>query len=249
MPTASLPLDRLEAVFFDAGNTLVGMDLDLLAERLAAHSLVAPADAIGRAEAAARCELSRHLEGGQSTEHRDTFLLYIRCTLDRLACAQAADRAALAAELAHDLRTTVSTRRLWSRVLPGVPHALERLRTLGLRLVVVSNSDGSIERGLVEMGLAPYFDGVVDSTVVGFEKPDPRIFERALDLSRSAPARTAHVGDIYSVDVRGARAAGLHGVLLDPYDDWQDVDCARYPDVAALAREIARARGASLNDR
>lgn len=243
MPIASLPLDRLEAIFFDAGNTLVGMDLDLLAERLAVRSLSVAPEAIGRAEAGARLEVSRQLEGGQSTEHRDTFAFYVRCTLDRLECARAIDRAALAVDLAHDLKTTLSTRRLWSRVLPGVPQALERLRALGLRLVVVSNSDGSIEQGLVEMGLAPYFDGVVDSTVVGFEKPDPRIFAHALELSRSARERTLHVGDIYSVDVLGARAAGLHGVLLDPYEDWSDVDCARFPDVATLAREIAAARG------
>ena len=53
------------------------------------------------------------------------------------------------------------------------------------------------------------------------------------------PERTLHVGDLYAVDVVGARRAGLHALLLDPFDDWSDdVDCPRSPDVLALARGL-----------
>jgi putative hydrolase of the HAD superfamily len=107
----------------------------------------------------------------------------------------------------------------------------------------VSNSDGTCERKLREVGLRDLFAGVVDSAVVGVEKPDPRIFAHALAASGRAPERTMHVGDFYAIDVVGARRAGLHAALLDPHGDWGDVDCARFRDVEGLARAILAAKG------
>ena len=243
---ARIPLRDLEAVFFDAGNTLVGIDVALVAEGLAARGLAATVAEVARAEAAARPAVSRRLEGGISSEARDTFAFYLRRSIDHLAAATAdrapADLDAIAADLAVELKTRVSTRRLWSRVLPGVPAALASLREAGLRLVVVSNSDGTIEQGLDEAGLLPLLDGVVDSAVVGVEKPDPRIFRIALERAGSRPGRTAHVGDLHAVDVLGARAAGVHGVLLDPHGDWSGFDAAKVADVATLAEAILASR-------
>ncbi len=59
-----------------------------------------------------------------------------------------------ATRLAPSLRGARAGDRLWSRVPPGLPESLARLRQAGLTLVVVSNSDGSIERKLREAGLA-----------------------------------------------------------------------------------------------
>jgi putative hydrolase of the HAD superfamily len=119
-----------------------------------------------------------------------------------------------------------------------VREALQMLRGAGLSLVVVSNSDGTVEDGLRAGGLRPLLHGVIDSAVVGAEKPDPAIFRHALDLVGSRPDRTLHVGDLFSVDVLGARAAGLHAVLLDPYGDWDDVDCPVATDLHALAHAL-----------
>jgi putative hydrolase of the HAD superfamily len=113
---------------------------------------------------------------------------------------------------------------------------------MGLQLVVVSNSDGTAERSLIEAGLRDYVDAVVDSTIVGFSKPDPRIFMYALTESGAHPSRVAHVGDMYHADVMGARAAGLYAVLLDPFDDWDDVDCECVPDLSALADRLRASR-------
>src|SRR5262249_36323031 len=134
-----------------------------------------------------------------------------------------------------EIRATIPTQRLWSAVLPGVPEALARLRDAGLTVVAVSNSDGTVEAGLEERGLRRYPHHVVDSALVGAAKPDAAIFGHALALAGAAPERTVHVGDLYAVDVVGARAAGLHAVLIDPHGDWQDVDCERVRDVTALA--------------
>ncbi len=119
--------------------------------------------------------------------------------------------------------------------MPRVPESLERLRRRDLRLAVVSNSDGTVEQSLVAAGLRPFFDAVVDSRAVGYEKPDPRIFHHALGRCDSRPERTLHVGDLYYADVVGARAAGIHALLLDPFGDWTDVDCASATDLWAVA--------------
>ena len=69
---------------------------------------------------------------------------------------------------------------------------------------------------------------VTDSHVVGASKPDPRIFDFALEhFDGIDRANIAYVGDSVTMDIGGARAAGLHGVLLDPHDDHPDADFDR----------------------
>jgi putative hydrolase of the HAD superfamily len=241
--TAPPPWSEIDTVFLDAGNTLVSMDFELLCTVLGAHGVACTPQGLARAEAAARPALSRFLAGAStSTEWPDTFSFYVGAILAALGGEEVGVHAALAPQLAADVRRTAATQRLWSRVLPGVPNALRDLRAAGLTLVVVSNSDGTVEQGMVAAGLRAHLDHVVDSALVGVEKPDPRIFRHALDAVGARPERTVHVGDLYAVDVVGAHAAGLHALLLDPYGDWGDVDCARARDVASLARALVVAR-------
>ena len=76
---------------------------------------------------------------------------------------------------------------------------------------------------------------VIDSAVVGVAKPDPRIFSFALQHHQeTAPERILYVGDSVTMDVGGARAAGLHPVLLDPFDDHPDADFDRIADLSEL---------------
>jgi putative hydrolase of the HAD superfamily len=105
-------------------------------------------------------------------------------------------------------------RHLWSAIAAGSQESLDRLRAAGLRLGVVSNSDGRVEQALRAAGLRHYFDVVVDSALIGVEKPDPRIFQAALSALGVAPEEALYVGDLYEIDVLGARAAGIEAVLL-----------------------------------
>jgi putative hydrolase of the HAD superfamily len=132
---------------------------------------------------------------------------------------------------------------LWDRVPDDVLPALRRLRENGLRLGVVSNSNGTVRAKLGRLGLLPFFETVVDSAEEGVEKPDPRIFRIALDRMAADPATTLHVGDLYHVDVDGARAAGLRVVLLDPLGLYPDADCRRVPSLTALADWLAAKAG------
>jgi len=228
----------LSGLLLDLGNTLVGMDAALVTAVLRREGVACSPEAFRRAEAAARPALSAWIANPVTDD--TTTVVYVRTMLARLGIASA-EAASLAPALVAHLRR-IPTPRLWSEVLPGVPQALARLRARGLRLVVVSNSDGTAEAGMIETGLRGLVDGVVDSAHVGVEKPDRRIFEHALGLIDLDPTRVAHVGDLYAVDVVGAAGAGIPGVLLDPYGNWPDMGCATAPDVATLEARIEAAR-------
>jgi putative hydrolase of the HAD superfamily len=240
----AIPWERLDTLFLDVGNTLVSPDFDWIARELAARGGRAqPAD-VRRAEAAARPAISDAIARRRRSEGGDAFRFYLDRVLGKLPSARElddADRAALVEEIAPVLRGEPGrANRLWSWVIPGVPEALASLRTAGYRLFAVSNSDGSAEAGLVAAGLRAPLEAVFDSHYVGFEKPDPRIFAHALEVSGADPERTLHVGDMYAADVVGARAAGVHALLLDPFGDWDHADCPRAADLRELAERLAR---------
>jgi putative hydrolase of the HAD superfamily len=92
--------------------------------------------------------------------------------------------------------------------LPGVPEAVAELAAIGLRLGVVSNWDVALTGYLEELGLREHFAAIVTSAEAGAPKPDPRIFELALERLGVAPERALHVGDA-GADELGARAAGM----------------------------------------
>jgi putative hydrolase of the HAD superfamily len=128
---------------------------------------------------------------------------------------------------------------LWSVVPEGLAQALDRARAAGIAVAVVSNSEGYLDALLVHLGVRASFDLVIDSAVVGVEKPDPRIFAIATDHFGVSPSRALHLGDIYATDVLGARAAGLRVALIDPHQHLS----GRHPDVprVAGAAEVAAA--------
>jgi putative hydrolase of the HAD superfamily len=101
------------------------------------------------------------------------------------------------------------------RVYADVPPALAALRARGTRLAVVSNFDGRLPGLLAGLGLAPYLDAVVWSSLAGAAKPAPAIFRAALTALNARPTDALHAGDSVAADVEGARAAGMAAVLVD----------------------------------
>jgi putative hydrolase of the HAD superfamily len=126
-----------------------------------------------------------------------------------------------AVAMAHAVATVPNW---WSYPLEGVAEALRALGGV-VRVGVVSNSDGTVERLLRDMGLAQVGPGVgvgvaaiVDSAVAGVEKPDPEIFQPAIAALGLPTEEICYVGDTLAYDVAGARAAGLYPVHMDPYE-------------------------------
>lgn len=146
-------------------------------------------------------------------------------------------------EEAVPLLDQVYMREPWVPV-PGAAEALLDLQAAGYALAVVSNASGTMEAQLAEHricrvggGLCAHVAVVVDSHVVGIEKPDPRIFEIALAELGVEPARCIYAGDTVLFDVDGARAAGIAPVHVDPYRFCPFDD---HPHVASIA-ELADA--------
>ena len=133
---------------------------------------------------------------------------------------------------------------LWEYVPPDILPALERLRALGLKLAVASNANGVIHRSFERTGLTRYFDAICDSCLEGVEKPDPRFFGLVVDRAGGRRETTLHVGDLYHVDVVGARSAGLRAMLLNPDGLYAgfDVDCVRSLGRARRANVLKECR-------
>jgi putative hydrolase of the HAD superfamily len=227
----------IRAIFFDAGNTLIHMDYDAISAALAGAGVTAsPAD-VQRAEWRARVRLDASWQPGASTEHPSTGERYFALLLDELGARDAGILAALGAWR----RTYNLPSGLWTVLEPDAEAALRLAREAGLATAVISNSNGTIADILATLGLARHLDFVIDSSRVGVEKPDPRIFRIALDRAGLNPGQAAYIGDLYSIDVLGARAAGLRAVLMDPGHCWPPRDC---PTAAAPPLPAGR-RGAA----
>lgn len=239
-----VPYADIDTVFLDVGNTLISIDFDRVAAELGVRRLPCEPGALRRAEAAARPGYSHRVFVTGAPPDRSLFHSYLCAILeqvDSLASLSAIHRDELVTELGPVLRPAGRASALWRMVMPGVPQALERMQRQGLTLAVVSNSDGTCATSLEEAGLLQYLSFVIDSAEVGIEKPDPRIFEIALARCGANPRRTLYVGDLYHADVVGARAAGLHALLLDPHGDWPPMDCDRAPDLTAVADRLGSA--------
>eukprot|EP00879_Flechtneria_rotunda_P005768 GHRR01006069.1.p1 GENE.GHRR01006069.1~~GHRR01006069.1.p1 ORF type:complete len:140 (+),score=43.52 GHRR01006069.1:1056-1475(+) len=108
------------------------------------------------------------------------------------------------------------------RLAPGAIPALEKLKAAGTRLAVVSNFDTRLRPILSELGVSQLFDTVVVSAEVGWEKPNPNIFQHALQCLQLSSSDVVHVGDDRRNDVWGARDAGvtawLWGVDVHSFD-------------------------------
>jgi len=226
-PAARLGLD---ALFLDAGGVLVHPSWTRISSTLARHGVAVEAAALARAEPHAKRELDVAHEIRQSTDAARA-PRYFDLVLVRAGTTPSAGSDAAFAEI----RDYHARENVWEDVPAEVVPALTRLRAAGLRLVVVSNANGRLRAAFDRIGLTPHVDDIIDSVEVGYEKPDPAIFRLALARVGAAPARAMHVGDIYHVDVVGARAAGLRAVLLDAADLYGDHDCPRVPTLTALA--------------
>lgn len=227
-----MPTVPYRAVFFDAGGTLIHMDRAFLLECLAANGVACDEARLAAAEHEARERMRARARSARPGTDAERFREAWAGALGGLGCTADAARAVTAAA-----RERSRAGLLWTRVEPGTQEALESLRSRGLVLGVVSNADGRVAEYLRSAGLLGLLDFVVDSALVGVEKPDPRIFRIACERSGVEPARAVHVGDLYEIDVLGARAAGLDAFLIGSANGGA-VECESLPTVAALPERL-----------
>lgn len=211
----------LEAVIFDAGGTLVRLDFEWMSEWLAARGHVVPAARLRRGEVEGRrrydasAAAPRSSDAPQPLGHRGDARMYLLGMLADAGVPAPLQREAVEAFIARQAGPGI-----WTRPMEGARAAIDEVRAQGLRTAVVSNSDGRAEQHLRDCGVLEGIEFVVDSELVGVEKPDPAILRIALERLDVPASRAVYVGDILSVDEAVARAAGAHFVLVDPWGDY-----------------------------
>jgi putative hydrolase of the HAD superfamily len=136
-------------------------------------------------------------------------------------------------------------RSLWSYSYPWVYETLDRLAAEGYRMSVISNADGRVRAGFEALRLAHYFERIFDSHIVGYAKPDSRLFEHAVMSVGTRVAECVYIGDLYYVDVLGANRAGMAAVHLDRYGLYEGLPGVHVPTVGSLPEFLAK--GADLS--
>ena len=226
----------LETVFLDAGGVLIFPNWERISATLATHGVVVPPAALAAAEPYAKRQLDRSKTISATNDEKRGWL-YFNLILEQAGIAPD-DRTA---DALAELHRYHQQHNLWEYMPDYVLPALRRLRELDLQLVVVSNANGTVEALAQRIGLTECVECVLDSFVEKVEKPDPRFFEIALERSGARRESTIHVGDLYEVDVVGARAAGIEPVLLDAASLYPTADCRRVrslDELVALAGSL-----------
>lgn len=114
-----------------------------------------------------------------------------------------------------------------SIVPEDVRRALPELKQAGYIMAVISNRDKPFQEVLDSHHLSEFFDFSLAGGEVDVYKPEPGIFEHALQRANVTAKETVYVGDNYFADVIGSRRAGLQPVLYDPNGIFHDVDCTK----------------------
>jgi FMN phosphatase YigB (HAD superfamily) len=226
---------RVDTLLLDAGGVLVFPNWDRVADTMTHHGLAVAGDALRRVEPQAKFAIDEAARVATSTD-ADRGSNYLHSVLDGAGVPRGPARDAALAELyAYHMEHN-----LWELVPDDVPPALDRLSALGLTLAIASNANGVLQRMFDRVGLTRYFHAICDSCVEGVEKPDPRFFRIVIERAGGRPETTMHVGDLYHVDVVGARRAGLQAMLIDPHDRYGAYDVER---VRHLGELVERLRG------
>ncbi len=224
---------RFDAVLFDAGGVLVLPDPLVLGPLLARYGGSTDLEIHRRAHySAMKAKSDANSPEGSWQSYDDEYV-------DRVGV-DVVDRA----EASFVLGRT-RTAWLWRWMIPETRAALDVLAAGGVPLGVVSNASGQIEtvlmREVCQVGRGDHVEMrcIVDSDVVGVAKPDPAIFDHALPFfAEFDRARIVYVGDSVTMDIVAASTAGLHPILLDPYDDHAGADFERIRSVGDLADEL-----------
>lgn len=106
------------------------------------------------------------------------------------------------------------------------PHALEMLQTLSARYPIYALTNGNADT--TRTGISQYLRGAISSAQVGASKPDPRMFQAALDQAGVQAHQCVHIGDHLDDDIKGANAVGMHSIWVNLHKT-QSVDKTLQP--------------------
>jgi HAD superfamily hydrolase (TIGR01509 family) len=210
---------RARAISFDYGHVLGGFDLAELSSRLRAIAPARPVDEPALRGALADAFRAHDDAIGAGLGHEAGWRRLVGTLVEAAwnAAARTPAEAALVDQTVDAQWRAQPTRNLWRNVPDEARALLRELDARRVPMVVTSNSEGRVRELLEELDLAQHFLAILDSGLLGFAKPDARIFHLAAARAGVAPAELVHVGDSERADVVGARAAGLRAIRFDGF--------------------------------
>jgi putative hydrolase of the HAD superfamily len=188
-------------VTFDAGQTLVELDLDFLARRLAGRGVRVAASDLERGAPAAW----RLYDELTAAGHGHPWKALMACLLEGAGVTDVRPHV----DWLWDEQPRAN---LWRKPIAPMIELAKELAARGVTVAVLSNSEGGLADLFAEIGLAPLFRAIVDSGRVGIEKPDPRIFAHTIGVVGGRASDAVHIGDSWSADVVGATGAGWRAI-------------------------------------
>jgi HAD superfamily hydrolase (TIGR01509 family) len=196
--------ESLAAVTFDFGQTLAELDTAFLSQRLGERGLAVAADRLERSVPRAWRVYDEAIRRGEGGHPWKTLM---RALLD------ASGAQGESADAAIDwLWTEQPARNLWRRPIPGMIDVVDHLLQEGVKVGIISNSEGKLAELVAELGWADRFEVIADSGALDLEKPDPRIFEWAASHLGAELESIVHIGDSLAADVEGAIACGMRAI-------------------------------------
>jgi len=216
--------DNLRFVFFDVGNTLLFPNRARILELLYQRKAVPTDEQLRQLEIEIKHKFDDIVEHGGRADHGFWSMFYIR-----LFEVLGLEDDALRQQLVANTRNSAN----WDQPRPGTREALAKIRDK-YKTAVISNSDGKIAEVVARAGIADGFLSITDSGIVGKEKPHPLIFQTALKSVAARPEESLYVGDVYSVDYRGATKAGMRAVLFDVPGAYRDKGVPRVESLEEL---------------
>ncbi|MDP3274990.1 MAG: HAD-IA family hydrolase [Deltaproteobacteria bacterium] len=223
----------------DAGNTVIFLDHAVVSEVLLGEGFVCDIETLRRAEGEAKRALSdgTALAAVPGFSAHAGWSVMVRTMIERAGIpAQDSARCVRALWQEHDRLN------LWRSVPEGLRESLCALRAAKVPVCIVSNSEGKLSPLFEALALSECFDAVIDSALVGVEKPDPAIFALALERFGVRKENALHLGDTVATDIVGAQRAGIRTALLDPFAHYEGMypEVPRVADVRAVVLEIMR---------
>lgn len=222
---------RYRAAFFDAGETLLAPHpsfADVIADELA--RLGHPAEPVQVEEALAEIPLPAEVSEPWSISPEASRRFWGRLYAEIIETLGITDRDGAVVQSLYDRFTRYESYRMF----PDAPPTLAALRDAGLVVGLISNFEGWLEEMLASWEVSHLFDVLAISGKVGLEKPDPKIFQQALEEGRVEPSEAVYVGDHPRIDVEGAEAVGMTGVLIDRRERFPDYPGRRITELTEL---------------
>jgi putative hydrolase of the HAD superfamily len=230
--------EEIDAFLFDAGGTLFDLKPtreEVFQKLLRARGFDVPIDKLISVLASAERRFDEQTATLNGVSEEPFWKQYDKFVLDALG--YTSDLELFSKEVSQEFDKLIPEVKSWAEY-PDARPLLDVLTQRGFRLGIVSNATDLVRKVLDNLELTSYFHSIVVSEEVGVRKPDPKIFHMAAKELRTPPNRAIYIGDRFTIDVIGAKRAGMNAVLLDRNGSYSDVNCLKVRSLSALRRYL-----------